>query len=355
MTPNSVKTCVRKISKKELDRVGKFLSDLTHEVSSEDEIDANMNILNDWRSLHSYAMHIIYMNIKRKTEKMGLKHAIVAQRLKRAPSIIGKLQRFKKMKLSRMQDIGGVRIIVKKISDVYRIRDEIMNKFPHKIYKEDNYINKPKPDGYRSLHIIFETQNLDNCEHNGLKVELQIRTQQQHQWATAVEVIDLNKKSSLKSGVGDRDTKEFLCMCSSLLAVQENTPIDEKYHGKPEKELYRELKKMNERLNFLNFLTGLTTAVFHQEKRKKIKNERFYLIILRMDERLLNILPFAQQSMAEAEYVKHEREILRDKKNWDVVLISMNDIKHLKRAYPNYYLDLEKFIEIFGKMLAQAE
>lgn len=355
MNFNPDKTSDRKISKTKLDKTGKFLSNFTHETSKEEDIDKHINTLNHWRSLHSHVMHIMYMNIKRRTTRIGFDHAIIAQRLKRAPSIIGKLKRFEKMRLSQMQDIAGIRVIVKKIPEVYKVRESVLKNFPHKLCGENNYLNKPKDDGYRSLHIIFETQNLKTHQHNGLKVELQIRTQLQHQWATAVEVIGLNKKLSLKSGFGDGDIREFLCLCSNLFAVQESTPIDERYHGKPVKELYKSLKEMNERLKFLDYLKGLTVAVYHQGKRRKIKNEKFYLILLRMDERRLSILPFSQQNEAEVEYAKYEREISKNKKDWDVVLISVNDIKHLKRAYPNYYLDLNKFIKTFEGMLAQAE
>ena len=119
---------------------------------------------------------------------------------RRKVNIVVDVNRFKSMQLSRMQDIAGVRIIVKKIPDIYKVRDDINNKFPHKICYEKNYINEPKTDGYRCLHIIFEMKGITKQKYNGLNVELQIRTELQHQWATAVEIIGLYKNTSYKSG-----------------------------------------------------------------------------------------------------------------------------------------------------------
>lgn len=74
-------------------------------------------------------MNIIYMNLKRRRTNLDIKNAIVAQRFKPTPSILSKLNRFKNMQASRMQDIVGVRIIVINFSKIYKIMDEINNKF----------------------------------------------------------------------------------------------------------------------------------------------------------------------------------------------------------------------------------
>lgn len=276
---------------------------------------------------------------------MDITSVIIAQRLKRAPSILSKLNRFPKMQLSRMQDIAGVRIIVKDIPDIYKVRDNIYKQFPHDIYHEKNYINEPKSDGYRSLHITFKVDNLTKTEFNGLNVELQIRTKLQHQWATAVEIIGLYKKESYKSGLGDDKTREFLCLCSNLFAISENTPIDEKYHNKNKNDLCKDLKKLNEELKVLDYLSGLT--VFADKQKQIIKNKKikFCLILLKLDERRLNVSPFDNIEEAKKSYAILEKEIAKSKKNWDVVLISIDDIKALKKAYPNYYLDSKEFVQ----------
>lgn len=121
-------TC-RNFSKKRVNKSGSYLAHNTINTVNESEFDENLEIFNNWRALHSYPMNIIYMNLNRRIKKLGIQDAIIVQRLKRSPSILNKLNRFKDMQLSRMQDIGGVRIIVKKISDIYKIRDDINNAF----------------------------------------------------------------------------------------------------------------------------------------------------------------------------------------------------------------------------------
>lgn len=340
-----MKTSNRNFSKKEVNRSGTFLAHTDIDNIDEPTLEKNLDIFNDWRGLHSYAMNIIYMNLKRRVSKMDISMPIIAQRLKRTPSILSKLRRFEKMQLSRMQDIAGVRIIVRKISDIYKIRENINNGFPHQICYEKNYINEPKPDGYRCLHTIFEIKGLKNQKYNGLNVELQIRTELQHQWATAVEIIGLYKNTSYKSGLGDKKTREFLCVCSNLFARIENTPIDKNYYGKTEQELCLILKKLNEELKILDYLRGLIVAVNRQNEIPSKGNSKTCLILLKLDEKVLSLKNFTNDEDTKKAYASLEKEITKEKKNWDVVLISVNDMKKLKSAYPNYYLDSRRFVK----------
>lgn len=254
------------------------------------------------------------------------------------------------MQLSRMQDIGGIRIIVKKISDIYKIRDDINDAFPHKICYERNYINNPKEDGYRCLHMIFEIQNLKDEKFNGLNIELQVRTELQHQWATAVEILGLYKNISYKSGLGDERTREFLCLCSNLFASSENTPIDKKYYGI---NLPQKLRNLNDELNILDYLRGLTVAVDQHNRITKGNNSKFCLILLKLDKKTLNLWSFSNITDAKKQYENLEKEITREKKDWDVVLISIDQMKSLQKAYPNYYLDSRSFVKKIESFIAK--
>lgn len=156
----------RNFSNKRVNKSGNYLTQNSFDFMNESEFEEHLQVFNYWRALHSYPMNVIYTNLNRRINKLEIKDAIIVQRLKRSPSILNKLSRIKGMQLSRMQDIGGVRIIVKKISDIYKIRDDINKAFPHKICYEKNYINEPKSDGYRCLHMIFEINNLKDERFN---------------------------------------------------------------------------------------------------------------------------------------------------------------------------------------------
>ena len=105
------------------------------------------------------------------------------------------------MQLTTMQDIGGVRAILSKVSDVYNLAGEYKTKsrFAHELINEYDYVQHPRDsDGYRSLHLIYKYRNSQHPGFDGLRLELQIRTKLQHTWATAVETMDTLLESVLK-------------------------------------------------------------------------------------------------------------------------------------------------------------
>jgi putative GTP pyrophosphokinase len=106
--------------------------------------------------------------------------------MKRAPSIVSKLQRFDGMNLARMQDIGGLRAVLGSVSRVRKLEAMYRNsKFRHVLV----YIAHPKSDGYRGIHLIYRYSNSLAPAYDGLSLELQVRTRLQHAWATAVETM----------------------------------------------------------------------------------------------------------------------------------------------------------------------
>jgi ppGpp synthetase/RelA/SpoT-type nucleotidyltranferase len=104
-------------------------------------------------------MTLFRHTIDRKLKKHNI-NALVSQRLKRIPSIVKKLEIQENMQLSRMQDIGGLRIVVDTIQEANLIRDEIKKVEKHRNFKftfanEKNYIETPADSGYRSIHMVF--------------------------------------------------------------------------------------------------------------------------------------------------------------------------------------------------------
>jgi putative GTP pyrophosphokinase len=77
---------------------------LINQDSSNDEKNSALIILNNRRSSHDYPMNTFQSNIRRKIKSFRFS-ALVVERLKRTPSIIKKLERYRSMSLSKMQDI----------------------------------------------------------------------------------------------------------------------------------------------------------------------------------------------------------------------------------------------------------
>ena len=97
----------------------------------------------------------------------------VSQRLKRMPTILEKItSRESKLDLSRMQDIGGCRVVLSsnEISELRRLEA---------VRRPSDYVGRPRASGYRAVHVVVEQdQRL---------IEIQLRTQRMHQWAQRVE------------------------------------------------------------------------------------------------------------------------------------------------------------------------
>ena len=122
-----------KFSKKQIDRAGKIIVSPDSTILQEMEA---LEVLNNWRSSHAYPLQVIASNLRRKNP-----NAIVVQRLKRLDSITGKLKRFPEMSLYRMQDLGGCRVILDDVKDVYEsVRNYKYSRIRHILKREDDYI-----------------------------------------------------------------------------------------------------------------------------------------------------------------------------------------------------------------------
>lgn len=170
-------------TKKQLNKAGKILAKeiLLEDLENQTRL---INIFQNWRASHAYPMHIIMMTLKKLARNID-DSAICVQRLKRAPSVVGKLQRYTTT-LSQIQDIAGCRVVVSNVKLARKVSEEYIsrNRMHKRIKKREmNYINNPKPDGYRSIHLVYEYQSKNKGQarlHNGQKVEIQIRSQLQH-------------------------------------------------------------------------------------------------------------------------------------------------------------------------------
>jgi ppGpp synthetase/RelA/SpoT-type nucleotidyltranferase len=206
------------ISKERLNRAGAALR-APGKLTSDD-----MEVLDSWRAAHSYVINTFQSILRLKTRNTD---AIVGQRLKRRKTIVDKLYREPGVQLSRMDDIAGCRLIFPSIPDINSFRAAFhKSKFKHKRRndgeksKRYNYIQSPKPTGYRGIHDIYEynVRSKTGKRYNGLLLELQYRTNTQHAWATTVEVVGLITENQPKFNRGDDQYLEFFKLASEIIA-----------------------------------------------------------------------------------------------------------------------------------------
>ena len=110
---------IPKYTKNQINNAGAILID---KASSPEKIHTSLEVLGNWRACHGYPMNTFNVTLRQKLKKID-KEALVAQRLKRTPSILGKLQRLQNMQLARMQDIGGLRAVVSSIKKVRQLEN----------------------------------------------------------------------------------------------------------------------------------------------------------------------------------------------------------------------------------------
>ena len=154
-------------SKKSINRAGQTL--LRGQFKTEEYAIAR-DLADRWRACHAYPINTFQATLRRNLRKFS-GDPLVAQRLKRMPTIIDKLKRHPAMQLTTMQDIGGVRAVVSSVSDVYKLAAEYRDKsrFKHELVKENDYIKGPRSDdGYRSLHLIYRYKNSAAPGYDGL-------------------------------------------------------------------------------------------------------------------------------------------------------------------------------------------
>ncbi len=164
------------------------------------EIETKFNVLNEEFSLRYD-----------RTPISGIK-----TRLKRLDSIIQKLRRDDTpISLSSMEetlnDIAGVRIICSFVDDVYMLAEALLSQDDITLIRMKDYIKNPKPNGYRSLHLIISVPIFLLHEKKHMKVEIQFRTIAMDSWAALEHQLKYKKDTEFTSEMAND-----LYLCSQL-------------------------------------------------------------------------------------------------------------------------------------------
>ena len=143
-------------------------------------------------------------------------------RLKSTHSIVGKLQKkglntSLTAAINNLFDIAGVRVVCPYIKDVYLIRDRIVAQDDIIIIEEKDYIKDPKPNGYRSLHMIIRVPVYFMNKKQLVPVEMQIRTSAMDMWASMEHDIRYKTLYSDNPDDMDIDFKKELLEASRLI------------------------------------------------------------------------------------------------------------------------------------------
>jgi hypothetical protein len=315
---------------------------------------AAVAVMDHWRACHAYPLNAMQINLRRMARKFDI-HPLVAQRTKRLLSIGIKLGHNPKMKLTQMQDVAGCRAVLKSSGTVKEFEKFIRkeSRMNHIFATVDDYIRNPKDSGYRGIHLVyrFHSQRKPASQYNGLKIEIQIRSQFQHAWATTVETVGTFLGEALKASRGSDTWLRFFALMSSAIALREQEPVVPNTPLNP-KELISELDDHAYKLNVENRLKGYANAI--QTIEKRVHDAHYFLLELDPNAitPLLNVTGFARDKTDEAQKAYAEAELrVKEKPGTDAVLVSVDSISNLSRAYPNYYADTSVFLNLLDQAL----
>ena len=360
-------------SRGEVDRAGETLvriprmfSDVAEHGGDFDDVIAQaeraFSVINNWRSSHSYPLQAIKMTLLTRAKRVD-SQAIIAQRLKRLSSIELKLRRIEGMKLSRMHDLGGCRAVLRSprsVNELVEIYEKAAAKNPHDrpaFVRKYDYVSDPKTDGYRSVHLVYfyQTRAETKIIYNGLRIEIQLRSRLQHAWATAVETVSSFTGQALKSNVediADEGWRRFFALMGSAIAIREGTPpIPNTPTGA---ELKQQLQEYAQRLDITNRLQ-LYGAALQALPAPDIPADAYYVLLeLDLAKLQITVKHYKENELdrASSDYLAVEKAAAEKKgEARDAVLVSVDSMANLRRAYPNYFLDTRVFVDAVQKAI----
>lgn len=141
----------------------------------------------------------------------------IKTRIKKPMSIIDKLRRDGlEINIDNIQnnlnDVAGIRVICSFPDDIYKLADYLAAQDDIKVIARKDYIANPKPNGYRSLHLIVEIPIFLTDEKKLMRVEVQFRTIAMDFWASLEHKLKYKKEISNAESISNE-----LYYCAELI------------------------------------------------------------------------------------------------------------------------------------------
>lgn len=145
---------------------------------------------------------------------------VIKSRIKKPMSIVEKLRRRNlpvtvESMMQNLDDIAGIRVICSFIDDIYAISEMLTRQDDIRVIAIKDYIKAPKPNGYRSYHMIIEVPVFFSNSKKNIRVEVQIRTIAMDFWAS------LDHQLKYKKHLDEKDSAEIgeqLRECAEVIA-----------------------------------------------------------------------------------------------------------------------------------------
>ena len=149
----------------------------------------------------------------------------IKSRVKSLDSIIRKLGK-RQLPLTlesaeeNLRDIAGVRVVCSFVDDIYRVAENFLAQEDVTLIQRKDYIQNPKPSGYRSLHLVIKTPIYTEDGKKDMFVEVQMRTIAMDFWSSLEH--KLRYKKNLNPQIAEQLAKELEA------CAEESAKLDEK-------------------------------------------------------------------------------------------------------------------------------
>lgn len=311
---------------------------LRRTISAEDRSDCYeaFNVGHQWLAAHLTPMHRTRIGLGSIARSIDFE-AIVAGRIKRMSSVRKKLRR-SKMSLWEMQDLAGIRAVLRD----HRAVEEVAARYEEgasrqRLAKQRDYILEPKDTGYRSRHLMLRfVGDGDAAPFAGRSVELQLRTRLQHSWATAVEAVGLMSGQDLKAGQGSEEWLRLFRLMSAQFADDEGLPG---VPGQPtdRNERVEQIRVLDRYLDALTTLEGYKHAINRISGRWRDSRGGRFVVTFDAASKTVRVAPVTSI----AAFLTASRAAEGAKT--DSVVVEVDRIDSLAEAYPNYFADVTLF------------
>lgn len=319
-------------------------------------------LVDQWRASHGYALNTFQANLRQRILRSDFDVDFV-QRLKRRRTVIDKLRRRKPdgskliSDVTAMQDFAGCRLIFDSLDNLNEFRvkfhDDLNRRGQLHIIKNEpdkfNYIEQPKPTGYRSIHDIIihrprsHRRGSDrNLPWHGLTVEVQFRTRIQNSWATAVEMSDLLSGTRTKFEFAEDKRGRFFALASEVLA-RDHEGLCRRFLERTTKELKLEIKELESELKIIASLSALRK----EEVTTKL-GKHTVLNIVADDSDAAGYRLEISTYPSGIEAISAANDAESDPNSLNAVYVRADNPAQLQRSYRNYFSDPADFVSLLG-------
>ena len=144
---------------------------------------------------------------------------MIKSRVKKPMSIVEKLHRRNlpvnlDSMINHLDDVAGIRVICSFVDDIHNVARMLVSQDDIRVIAVKDYIEHPKPNGYRSYHLIVEVPVFFSDRKKDMRVEVQIRTIAMDFWAS----LDHQLKYKKDIGAAADEIGKELQKCAEVIA-----------------------------------------------------------------------------------------------------------------------------------------